>query len=305
MLLSIIIPVFNGENKIKRCLDSIQKINSFDVEFIIVDDGSTDKTKDICNVYKKIDNRIRVFSQKNSGVSKARNLGLKYSTGKYIGFLDADDELTEDYVEIIKELSRNDCELFAFDHCVKTRDDLENRNRYLFSTGKNNKLILYNNFLAGASNCVWNNVYLSEIIKENHIVFPENMKMGEDCIFNAHYLRFCKEVYYIKKTGYKYYADDNNTASNANKICYLSDFVRIYNEFMEIYKLDDGLTFDFYFPYYIDKVFKIIKTNKRSLVKNELQEFKKSDFFSNLMKYKYKKWNHKFEKWYIKVYMSK
>ena len=104
MLLSIIVPVFNGEKKIGRCLESLLILEEDFMEFIIVNDGSTDDTRNICEKYVQKDHRFRLINQKNAGVSKARNTGISLAQGKYIGFVVADDELTSDYNEIVKIL---------------------------------------------------------------------------------------------------------------------------------------------------------------------------------------------------------
>ena len=106
-LVSIIIPVFNAEKKIVRCLESLSELKEKSIEFIIVNDGSTDGTKYLCEKYIQRDNRFVLINQKNSGVGKARNMGIVQTKGKYISFIDADDELTTEYngiIEIIKKI---------------------------------------------------------------------------------------------------------------------------------------------------------------------------------------------------------
>lgn len=91
MLLSIIIPVYNVEKYIKMCLDSLLRQKTTDIEFICIDDGSTDDSGIICEQYAKKDKRFRIFHKKNEGVSSARNLGLKMAKGEYIAWVDPDD----------------------------------------------------------------------------------------------------------------------------------------------------------------------------------------------------------------------
>ena len=100
-VISIIIPVYNSERYIHRCIDSILRQTYQDYELILVDDGSTDRSGEICKSYANEDNRIIVIYQKNAGVSSARNAGLAIAKGKYITFCDSDDELLPDYLAVM------------------------------------------------------------------------------------------------------------------------------------------------------------------------------------------------------------
>lgn len=304
MLLSVIIPVYNGEKKITRCLDSLMALKESDVEFMIVNDGSLDRTKEICEEYVQKDSRFILFSQKNGGVSKARNTGIANCRGKYISFVDADDEVTEEFDHIIEIVKETESDFFAFDHCVKTGESITPKQRYLFVAGKNNKKVLYKNYLAGYSNCVWNNIYKSSIIKDNQLQFQEDMAMGEDSVFNAHYLMHCQEVFYINEVGYNYYVDDIGSASNAGRISYLKDFAKIYDNFQKLYNTCDDLEFTFYSAYYIDKIYAILRKNRKQLSKAQKREFKKSGLYQEITGQRYKFWLRELRKWYIKIHMS-
>ena len=95
--LSIIIPIFNSEKYLCECLDSVLTCKNNDIEVILIDDGSTDNSYNICKDYQKKDNRIVLLQQKNAGVSRARNHGLEVAKGEYIGFVDSDDLLDENW----------------------------------------------------------------------------------------------------------------------------------------------------------------------------------------------------------------
>lgn len=303
MLLSIIIPVFNAEKKIVRCLESLSELKEKSIEFIIVNDGSTDGTKYLCEKYIQRDNRFVLINQKNSGVGKARNMGIVQTKGKYISFIDADDELTTEYNGIIEIIKKIDSDFFAFNHYVKTKEKLEIREREKLLVGENKGDVLVDSFLAGILSCVWNNIYCSNIIKNYNIVFPEDMCMGEDMEFNARYIRHCKNVYYINKIGYKYYFDDSENATNKRKLSYLNDFVKIYDRFVEEKSYYNKLNATFYFPYYIDKVYDILKLHRRNMSSKEKKRFKRSNFYNGLIKYKYRsKWQY-IKKWLIRLYI--
>ena len=103
-LISIIVPVYQVEEYLSQCIESIIRQTYKDIEIILVDDGSLDSSGDICDKFARTDNRIKVIHTKNGGVSKARNIGLKNACGKYICFIDSDDYVKEDYIERLFEL---------------------------------------------------------------------------------------------------------------------------------------------------------------------------------------------------------
>lgn len=100
-MVSIIVPVYNAQQYIRRCVDSILNQEYTDFELLLIDDGSTDSSGEICDEYAQKDTRIRVVHKENSGVSDSRNLALDYATGKYIQFLDSDDWITPDATRLL------------------------------------------------------------------------------------------------------------------------------------------------------------------------------------------------------------
>ena len=96
---SIIVPVYNSESFIKVCLDSILEQTYPDFELLLIDDGSTDRSGEICDKYAGKDSRIRVFHEKNEGVSASRNKGLEMASGRYVNFVDSDDWVSPDYLQ--------------------------------------------------------------------------------------------------------------------------------------------------------------------------------------------------------------
>ena len=117
-LISIIVPVYNKEKYIKKCVDSLIKQSYSDIEIILVDDGSTDKSPEICDEYAERDSRIRVIHRENGGLSVARNTGIENANGKYLMFVDADDWVAVDFCEAaLKSISENDADIAVFGIC--------------------------------------------------------------------------------------------------------------------------------------------------------------------------------------------
>ena len=172
--ISVIIPVYNKAPFLKRCLDTCV-FQPRDNEFIIVDDGSTDGSGEICDEYKKYPN-FRIFHKENGGVSSARNFGIEKARGKYITFLDADDEYPRGALTIMYKF--RDGLITSFNHKRQYGDSLPRLRKYL-STGTYS---VYNRQTCWWG--VWNKLYETDFIKKNKIRFDEQVNYGEDELFN-------------------------------------------------------------------------------------------------------------------------
>ncbi len=103
-LISVVIPAYNVGKYIDKCIDTVLTQTYSNIEIILVDDGATDDTAEICDNYAKKDNRVKVIHKKNGGLSDARNAGIDAAKGKYITFIDSDDYIADDYVEFLYKL---------------------------------------------------------------------------------------------------------------------------------------------------------------------------------------------------------
>lgn len=300
MLLSIIVPVYNKEKKIARCLESLCKIQDSDIEIIVINDGSTDKTESICKKYEQLDQRFCVVNQENAGVSAARNAGIARSKGRYIGFVDADDEITCDYQTIIEALKNENYQMYGFDYCVQKNNSVEVCKKPLLCSGINDKKALCSSFLTGMANSVWTNIYQADIIQKYHIYFTEGMAMGEDFEFNAKYLCHCEEIFYIDTVCYRYYVDDNESAVHRKKLMYLKDFDRIYQAYQTISQLEENLEFHFAYEFYLNFVYGILKQNAGSMTRKQNHEFRHSLIYHVLMTRHYENRRMNLKKWFIR-----
>lgn len=198
MILSIVIPVYNAEKHLNKTLESLLKIKTDSVEFICVNDGSSDKSGEILRKYAEKDNRIHILSQNNSGVSIARNKGLMIAEGEFITFLDADDiicaETVDDFIRNIDKVA----DIYFFDdlYNMQGKKRLLKKSSVIYNNIEN---VRYEVIYTGKINMCWGKIYVTDTIKSNKILFPVNVKIGEDKIFLMRYLYSAKTCAYIDK----------------------------------------------------------------------------------------------------------
>lgn len=205
---SIIIPVYNRESTIERCLDSILTQTYKNLEVIIINDGSTDRSGEIINAYALKDSRILAITKENSGVSDSRNFGLKAAHGDYIQFADSDDWLPERATELLVEaLEKNRSDMVIADYCrVRGRQlyqsgAIENAGTLTRAEFAQVMMEKASDFYYGV---VWNKLYRRKIIKKYKLQFSEELQWCEDFLFNLEYLKYTAKVEVIKEPVYYY-----------------------------------------------------------------------------------------------------
>lgn len=205
---SIIIPVYNRESTIERCLDSILTQTYKNLEVLIINDGSTDRSGEIINAYALKDSRILAITKENSGVSDSRNFGLKAAHGDYIQFADSDDWLPERATELLVEaLEKNRSDMVIADYCrVRGRQlyqsgAIENAGTLTRAEFAQVMMEKASDFYYGV---VWNKLYRRKIIKKYKLQFSEELQWCEDFLFNLEYLKYTAKVEVIKEPVYYY-----------------------------------------------------------------------------------------------------
>ena len=180
MLISVIIPVYNGEKYLPECLESVRACPSEDIECIIINDGSTDGTEKICARFTEQDSRFKLISKENSGVSDTRNRGIREASGDYIFFLDADDYIiAEAWREILAHAAENKYDMVAYGYYNLFDDGSTSLEQ--FPEGYDlNRVILSTPLL----NSCWGKLLRRDIIIKNNIVFRKELKTCEDAVFN-------------------------------------------------------------------------------------------------------------------------
>lgn len=213
-LLSIIIPAYNCEKHIERCLDSLINQTYKELEIIVIDDGSSDNTYLLCEKYLN-DQRIKLFQTDNFGVSHARNIGIKNATGQYIVFVDSDDYVENDLCEILINLMKtSDVELGV---CGYKTYNGEEFNIISPENGEYNLNKFLDKYITTEFiNVPWAKIYKKDNIKE---LFNEERDMGEDFEFNITYLVNCKRIAFSKEPSYIYnLANENSLTRNIEKM---------------------------------------------------------------------------------------
>lgn len=212
MKISIIIPVYNTEKYLGQCLESLVNQTYRDIEIIIINDGSTDNSGMLCRKYKNKDNRIKYFEIQNKGVAFARNFGIKKSSGQYIMFIDSDDFIEKNTLEIIdKYLKDKDLIIYGYDRSYKNRKINQIENSRDINLLNLKEVIFSNDNIGGY---LWNKIFKSNIIKDNYIRFDEDICYCEDLMFVSQYIKYVKNIFYIKEIKYHYRMRKSSTTFN-------------------------------------------------------------------------------------------
>lgn len=217
---SIIIPVHNTEDYLKKCIDSLLQQKYKNIEIILVENNSTDSSYRIAKRYAEKFRNIKCIQSKKKGVSAARNTGIKSSTGNFIAFVDADDYVAKDYIyELVSFFNSKVCmtmitEYFAvYGLC---RERCYDNNKYEGTIPSEN--IMNNLSRIQGGGYVFNKLFKRELIEKSNIMFDENVKILEDLLFCIEYLNSCDKdnVYLLKKPLY-YYVQRNDSVSHEEK----------------------------------------------------------------------------------------
>lgn len=190
----MIVPVYNAEATLRRCVDSILVQTFTDFELLLVDDGSLDSSGAICDEYAGFDGRIRVFHKDNSGVSIARNLGILKSSGEYLAFVDSDDILGLNYLESLSPQQNEDFIIDSSDD----RSPLFKDEIYIGKDAVNISLSDWHILTP------WGKLYKAEIVKVHRLLFDETLSLGEDTTFNLNYLLFISSLRTTSSCEYHY-----------------------------------------------------------------------------------------------------
>ena len=225
--LSVIVPVYNVEAFLPDCLDSILGQTGFEMEILLVDDGSSDGSGAICDEYGRQDSRVRVLHLSNGGVSNARNTGIAHATGEFIVFVDSDDTLVpnayQTCADYLSEHAEPDCLIFGY-NVIKNgqiRPVIPHAGNYVKETFGSAYTELLLPFLI---NSPVNKIYRKNVLTSSGAIFPSEMALGEDLLFNNRYLRHCRRISVLDRALYNYFHRDNGSLTTR----YHADLFHVY-----------------------------------------------------------------------------
>ena len=234
---SIIVPVFNSERFLPKCLESILRQTMSDFELILVNDGSTDGSAEICKGFVESDKRVRVIHQVNSGAASARNSGMKDAKGEYIAFCDSDDIVSPMWLERMEKLAvKNTLPIGIY--CTEI-GSLGERKELCIEAEKEfpiSEYFLFNK--QGIAGYICNTLFRREIVKTNRICFRERQKQGdynEDLIFALSYIKYIDKIAYTGYADY-FYNTHNDSLSRGTSKFYFEKYAEKYllwKEFIE------------------------------------------------------------------------
>lgn len=274
-VLSVVIPIYNSELFLRETLDSVVNQTVFEkIEVILINDGSTDNSLKICMDYADRYSNIILFNQNNSGVSEARNLGIKKATGKYLTFLDSDDIIEYDlYEKELIEIINGEYDVLIIDFVKKHENGIEKKYRKNFKlTMYKNEEIMKNFFKGVIGGQVVDKVFLTDLVKNKR--FSREFKIGEDMLFTFDVLNDCnKACLNTFISGYKYIVRDSSAMTGKFSPKYF-DPVLITKKILSSYKKDDSL-FSYAYAHYIHESCKVVEYIYRHNAQNEYNDILK------------------------------
>lgn len=226
-LISVIVPVFNVARFLEECISSIINQTIYDLQIILIDDGSTDGSGSICDRFAERDKRILVIHQTNAGVSNARNAGIRVAKGKYISFIDADDMLPKDAYKILLDKPL-DYPALTMGRMQRISEDGALLEQSLeFYTGEIESSIFLKDLLEEREftylGFLWDKLFLHDVIEKNGLLFNQEIKLNEDRLFILQYMFYVKKVFLINNVVYYYRQRSNGIITMTRKNSTVTD----------------------------------------------------------------------------------
>lgn len=277
---SVIVPVYNVENYLPRCIDSLLAQNYVDLEILLIDNGSKDQSGQICEDYAAQFSNITAYHIPNKGVSSARNFGLSKAKGEFICFVDADDYLVGNLFSDVESQLDSQLDLLVFSYynsIEKNLSEIDRSAKILPTEGKKDKsdfIALFQElFLTDMMYTVWNKIYRREFLEEHQIVF-ESYELGEDVRFNLNVYQHVNTVFLVKSAYYVYVSGRVDSAMgqyNPNRMNY---------QLEELGKVDQlMISWNSHDDQFIDQIkVRILMSNIQNISKQKMSLSKKRHY---------------------------
>lgn len=289
---SIIVPIYNRECLLPRCVDSILNQTFKDFEMILVDDGSTDNSAKICDDYAELDSRVIVIHKENGGVSSARNLGIEYSTGEFIMFCDSDDYVEKQWVENLYASLSDTVIMPVCSACDENYQIIHNDEKIYYNL-YNVWDIIKNKYL----HVPWNKIYNAQIIKTHNLRFNENFNYAEDMIFCLNYFEKLQngKILIFKEPTYRQCETPNSLSRKKHIDKYWEAINEVYDKIdllLEKYNINKTCIINEYSQMYLNSLLRAINnvlSDKTTFIKkyNSLKEILSADRSTFIFKYGY------------------
>ena len=230
---SIIIPVYNAQKYLRRCLDSLINQTLKEIEIICINDGSTDNSLNILKEYEQNDSRIIIINQENSGIGKARNSGIKIAKGEYIGFVDADDWVDKDYYEKLYNAAKKyDSDIAAGDFYREGKIFKTKKLKHTAEEFITDKEKIFKKAVIPRYNYVWNKIYRSSEVKK---YLFDNVRYYEDILWLCKVLFYLKGYVTVADTFYHYIRNPKSVVTQRTS-AHKADYIKSGNEMMKFLK---------------------------------------------------------------------
>lgn len=278
-LVSIIIPVYNADKYILRCLKSIVNQTFKNYECIIIDDGSSDESRKIINNYINNLPNFYYYYQPNSGPSSARNNAITKSKGQYIVFIDSDDFIETDYIrDLYDEISK------GYDIVITGYRDISKYGEYNCNdfTGAINKATLIKSTIHGTGGVLWGKIFKKDIISNHKLFLDEKIFMSEDLLYVLEYIKYVDSWSILNKNDYMYYRLNEKSISRNISEKYVNNYKLFFQKYKQL--LIELEILDFNVDEHINKKVYCMLINMLDNTKNitkSLEVIKNNDFFNN------------------------
>lgn len=244
--ISIVVPVFNVEVHIRKCLDSVIAQTYDNLEILLIDDGSTDSSGEICEEFARRDKRIRLFRLPHKNVSCSRNVGLKSASGRYIGFVDADDWIEPEMYEVLHaEIKKGNATIAVCSYFMETdTESIEIKNKIAIPDEiiTTRDLLLYplkRDYYMAFFGTLWNKLFCAKTIKQSGVCFDESLKYGEDTLFYPSLIIKAKCTgTYIEKPLYHWY-QRKTSISKTRSLDIIKYILKAYKKIEELFIQED------------------------------------------------------------------
>ena len=247
-MISVIVPVYNVEEYLEECLESIRQQTFTDIEVILVNDGSTDSSKEICERFCQADNRFKLINQENQGQSVARNRGVKESVGQFIMFVDSDDVINTNVLEVLLPYMKTDVDIVECRMTRKKEEFFLNKTSTIVFEGNSKEAILNCIAFKEVKYCAFKKLYRREIVQK--IPFLEGY-IYEDVFTGINYLKHIRKIVVIDYIGYYYRVHANSTMTKSFNEKDL-DIFKVGNQLIDSFKDDENmLPYIGYFLFYL------------------------------------------------------